>query len=248
MILVSNDKSPEVLKPGKQAFDLPPTFVPTQRSPVLGGWLSSIASMGGNHLHTPFLVQPTVQGVTVVGLVTDHSRGQIVKEAGVQRRINMGYFMGTGTACVNGERKTFSVCKAHDFGAFAAFGLAHAGAPLWAGANVPSMNPSLRSMPPRSRRSSANAVRILSNTPSRIHRWNRRWHVLRGGYRSGRSFQGAPVRRIQRIPLSTERASCGCRPDWPGRALGSGMNAAIRCHCSFVMSMNPVSVHRQRLH
>ena len=207
MILIANDKSPKVLKPSKQTFDLPPTSVPTQRSPVLGGRLSSIASMRSNHLHTSLLVQPTVQGVAVVGFVTDHSGGQVVKEAGVQRRIDKGYFVGASAACVNGERKTFSVCKAHDFGAFAAFGLAHASAPLFAGANVPSMNPSLRSMPPRSRRSSANAARILSNTPSRIHCWNRRWHVLRGGYRSGRSFQGAPVRRIQRMPLSTDRAS-----------------------------------------
>lgn len=248
MILVANDKSPEVLKPSKQAFHLPPAFVPTQRSPVLGGRLSSIASMRGNHLHTPLLVQPTVQGVAVVGLVTDDSRGQIVKEAGVQRRVDKGYFVRASAACVHGERKTLSVCKTHDFGAFAAFGLAHASAPLFAGANVPSMNPSLRSMPPRSRRSSAKAVRILSNTPSRIHCWNRRWHVLRDGYRSGRSFQGAPVRRIQRIPLSTERASCGGRPDRPGRALGPGMNSEIHCHCSFVMSMNPISGHHKRLH
>ena len=248
MILVADDKSPEVLKPSKQAFDLPSTFVSTQRSPVLGGRFAAIAPMRSNHLHAPLFFEPTVQGGAVVGLVADHSRGQILDETGVQRRIDKRYFVGASAACVNGERKTLSVCKAHDFGAFAAFGLAHTSAPLFAGANVPSMNPSLRSMPPRSRRSSAKAVRILSNTPNRIHCWNRRWHVLRGGYRSGRSFQGAPVRSIQRIPLSTERASCGGRPDWPGRALGSGMNSAIRCHCSFVMSMNPISVHRIRLH
>jgi len=248
VILVANDKSAEVLKPSKQAFDLPSTFVPTQRPPVLGGRPASLASMRSYHLDASLLVQPTVQAVAIVGLVADHSRGQIVEEAGVQRRIDKGYFVGASAACVNGERKTVSVCKAHDFGAFAAFGLAHTSAPFLAGANVPSMNPSLRSMPPRSRRSSAKAVRILSNTPDRIHCWNRRWHVLRGGYRSGRSFQGAPVRRIQRIPLSTERGSCGGRPDRPGRALGSGMNSAIRCHCSFVMSMNPISVHRKHLH
>jgi len=133
MILVANDKSAEVLKPGKQAFDLPPTFVPTQRSPVLGGRFASVASMGSNHLHASVLVQPTIQTVAVVGLVADHSRGQIVKEAGVQRRVDKGYFVGASTACVNGERKTFSVCKAHDFGAFAAFGLAHASAPFLPG-------------------------------------------------------------------------------------------------------------------
>ena len=166
MILVANDKSPEVLKPSEQAFDLPPTFVPTQRSPVLGGRFTSVSSMRSNHLHAPLLGQPTVQLVAVVGLVADHACGKLFEETGVQRRIDQGYFMGASAACVNGERKTLSVCKAHDFGAFAAFGLAHASVPFGAGAKVPSMSPSLRSMPSRSLRSSAKAGRIFSNTPN----------------------------------------------------------------------------------
>lgn len=248
MIFVADDKSAEVLKPGKQAFDFPATFVSTQRSAVLGGRFAAIASMRSNHLHAAFFGQPAIQVVAVIGLVADHSHRQVVEETSVQGRIDKGYFVGASAACVNGERKTLSVCKPHDFGAFAAFGLANASAPFFAGAKVPSMNPSLRSMPPRSRRSSAKAVRILSNTPNRTHLWNRRWHVLRGGYRWGKSFHGAPVRRIHRIPLSTARESCGGRPDRPGRAFGSGMNSAIRCHCSFVMSMNLTSVHRKHLH
>jgi hypothetical protein len=85
-----------------------------------------------------------------------------------------------------------SVYKAHDFGAFAPFGLAHTIAPFFAGANVPSMKLSFRSMPPRSRRSSANAVKILANTPDQLHFWKHRWQVLRGGYRSGRSGPWRP--------------------------------------------------------
>ena len=114
-------------------------------------------------------------------------------------------------------------------------------APFFGGAKVPSIKPSLRSMPPRSFKSWASAVRILTKIPDSVQSWKRRWQVLFGGYRSGRSTQGAPVRRIQRMPLSTSLGSCGGRPDFPGCALGFGMNCAIRCHCSFVMSINHIS-------
>jgi len=74
-----------------------------------------------------------------------------------------------------------------------------------------------------------------------VHYWKRRWQVLLGGYRSGRSLQGAPVRNIQRMPLSTARQSCGSRPDFQGWVLGFGIYSAIRCHRSFVMSIFHIS-------
>jgi hypothetical protein len=98
-------------------------------------------------------------------------------------------------------------------------------------------------MPPRSFKSWASAVSILAKTPDSVHSWKRRWQVLFGGYRSGRSAQGAPVRRIQRMPLSTSLGSCGGRPDFPGRALGLGIKSTILCHCSFVRSIDLISAH-----
>jgi len=65
--------------------------------------------------------------------------------------------------------------------------------------------------------------------------------VLLGRYRSGRSLHSAPVRKIQRMPSSTARQSCGGRPGFPDRALGFGIYSAIRCHCSFVRSICHVS-------
>lgn len=248
MIFVTNNQTPEVLQPCEQAFDFPSPFVAAKASAVLGGRLEAITSVGSDQFHPTLLLESAVQRIAVVGLVADDSRGQFIQEAGIQRCFDQAYFVRASAACVNGDRKTFSVCKAHDFGAFAAFCFPHASAPLFAGAKVPSMNPSRRSIPPRSRKSSARAVRILSNIPRRVHCWNRRWQVLRGGYRSGRSFQGAPVRRIQSMPLSTCRRSCGGRPDRPGPAFGSGTNLAIRCHCSSVMSMTPISTHLKPKH
>ena len=104
-MLVANDKSPQLLKPSKQAFDLPPASVPAQRSPVLGSRLASVTSMRSYHLHTSLLVQPTVQSLAVVGPLADHWRGQIVEGTGVQRRTDRGDFVRASAACVNGERK-----------------------------------------------------------------------------------------------------------------------------------------------
>jgi len=241
MIFIPNDKSAKVLKPCEEAFDLPASLVATQRTAILSGGLTPIAFVRSDHLHASFFGQTSVQGIAVVGFVANQTLGKFVQKTGLQRRVNKGHFMRASAGCANGERKTASVCKAHDFGSFAPFGLAHTIAPFFAGAKVPSIKPSLRSMPPRSRRSSARAVRILAKTPNSVHSWKRRWQVLFGGYREGRSAQGAPVRKTQRMPLSTARKSCGGRPDVPGRALGLGRYSTIRCHCSFVRSMYHIS-------
>ena len=243
MIFIPNHQSTKVLQPCKKAFDFPSPSVSTQCSTILSGRFTSIALMRCDHLHTSFFRQAFIQFITIVSFVTDQMLRQFFQKTSLQGVINKCYFMRASTGGVNGERKTASVCKAHNFGTFTAFGLSHTIAPFFAGANVPSMKPSLRSIPPRSRKSSANAVSILAKTPDWLHSWKRRWQVLFGGYRSGKSAQGAPVRRIQRIPLSTALRFCGGRPDFPGRALGFGIKSTIRCHCSFVRSIDLISAH-----
>jgi len=238
MIFVSYHQAAEVLEPCKQAFNFVSSFITTQRSTILRRGFASIALVRGNHRHITFFGQAFIQRVTVVRFVTNYIFRNLFQETGIQRSFHQGYFVGASRDCVNGDRKTFSVCKAHDFGAFAPFGLAHTIAPFLAGAKVPSMKPSLRSMPPRSRKSLANAVRILAKTPDSVQCWKRRWHVLLEGYRWGRSAQGAPVRSIHRMPFNMALLSSGGRPDVPGSALGFGKYSAIRCHCSFVKSMN----------
>ena len=211
---------------------------------VLGYRLAAIVPVRSNQLYASLPPQSVIKRVAVVGLIADQPRWQLISETGVQGGFDQSYFVGASAARADGDRKTVSVRKAHDFGAFAAFGLAHASAPFLAGAKVPSMNPSRRSSPPRFRRSSAKAARIFENTPDARHSWNRRWQVLLGGYRSGRSFQGAPVRSIQKIPFNTCRESRGGRPDAPGLAFGSGRCGATNSHCSFVRSMPSISTHQ----
>jgi hypothetical protein len=244
MIFITNNKSTKVLKPGPQPFNLPSPSVSPQSSTILRCGLSSIPLMRRYHLNAAFSGQLFIKFVAVISSVTNDFIRQIFNKAGIKCGINKLYFMRAGAGCVNGDRKTESVRKAHNFGSFAPFGLAHTIAPFFAGEKVPSIKPSLRSMPPRSFKSWANAVSILAKAPDSVHCWKCRWQVLFGGYRSGISAHWAPVRKIQRIPLRTSLGFCGGLPDFPGWALGFGMYFAIRCHCSFVRSIDLKSVHK----
>ncbi len=121
------------------------------------------------------------------------------RESRVGRRGQPTRGRSGGGTC--GERKTRTVCHCHEHQTFAPSGAVPRTRPFFASALVPSMKHSDRSSFPRSFRSRANASRMRSYVPSRTQRWNRRWHVWYGGYRSGTSAHWAPVRQIHGIPL-----------------------------------------------
>jgi hypothetical protein len=145
--------------------------------------------------------------------------------------------MRRSTFQVNGDRKTRAVCHCHDLRTFAPLGLSHCPSPFLADTNVPSMKHSDRSSWPRSFKSSASAVRILSNTPSRCHSWKRRCQVAGDGYRSGRSCQAAPVRCTHRMTFNTSRLLMRGRPLPSSRCLLIGNNGSSIAHCSSVSSI-----------
>lgn len=237
MVFIANNQASKILQPSEKTLNLPPSTVSPKGSPVLCPGSLPPATVGGDHLRTPVLPQALVQAVAVICLVTDQSDRDFVGKARFKGILNQGYFMWRSAGHVHGDRKTRSVCHCHDLAALAPLGFADQRAPFFAGANVPSMKASRRSIPPRSRRSSANASNIRSKTPSRCHRWNQRWHVWYGGYRSGRSFHGAPVLRTQSIPSSTSRGALTGLPLPPSPLPARGIRGEIRSHCSFVRSM-----------
>ena len=57
---------------------------------------------------------------------------------------------------------------------------------------------------------------MCSHTPCSSHSCKRRWQVEELPYRSGRSFQRAPDRRIQRMPIESGPIVCS----WSPKALG----------------------------
>ena len=192
------------LKPSKESLDLPSAAVSSQRSPILSIGLPPINFMWSDHLDT-HLSKLGVQRIAVISLVTDDSVRKLYHEASFQGFTNQFHFMRRSAVHVEGDRKTMAVRNCHDFRSFPPFRFPHARPPFFAGEKVPSIKASLRSRSPRSRRSSARARRMSSKSPSLVHLWNQRWQVDLGGYREGRSFHWAPVRRIQRMPLSNSR-------------------------------------------
>jgi hypothetical protein len=237
MVLVTNNQTSEVLKPGKQAFYLPSAPIASELSAVLGFRFFPAFSMRGNHLNATFFKQLIIKFIAIVGFISDQFVRRVFGKAAVYGILDKLYLMGRSAFHVNGDRKTRSVCDCHDLGAFATLCLANSKTPFFAGAKLPSMNASRISILPRSFRSSTNSWAIRRNTPCRTHCWNRRWHVWYGGYRWGISCQGAPVLKIHNIPLSTSRGSLGGRPLGSLGGVAATMIGSIRIHCSFVSSI-----------
>ena len=235
MIIKASRNTPEVLQPGKESFDLPAPLVTAQRPPVLGARLFAVALMWCNHLNA-LLCKLLVQPVTVIGFVANQVFWSLFKETLLQSVQDKGDFMRRSTRCVEGERKTSSVCHCHELRALAPLGLSHPAPPFLATMKVPSMKHSLKSSSPRSLRSWAKASSTQRNTPERAHCWNLRWQVWYGGKRGGKSCQRAPLLKIHSTPLSTSRLSRQGRPRPSARRGGSGISGPMMVHCSSVSS------------
>ena len=83
---------------------------------------------------------------------------------------------------------------------------------LAARTTVPSMPHNWPSITPASTCAERSRARIRSSVPSPFHLSKRSQAVPQGPYSSGRSRQGAPVLRIQRIALTIWRRSRGRLP------------------------------------
>src|SRR5262249_51457480 len=99
---------------------------------------------------------------------------------------------------------------------------------LAARTTVPSMHHSSSSITPASTCAERSRDRISSSVPSPFHLSKRSQAVPQGPYSSGRSRQGAPVLKIQRIASTISRRSLGGRPV----AAGAGNRSLIRSHSS----------------
>jgi len=237
MVFVADNQAPEVLKPGKQALHLPSAPIASQFPAVLSFLFFPSFAMWCNHFNTTFVKQLLVKFIAVVGFVANQLIRGILSKAAVYRGLDKLYLVRRSAFNVSGDRKTSSVCDCHDLGAFATLCLADSKTPFFAGAKLPSINASLISILPRLFRSSTSSWAMRRKTPCLTHCWNRRWHVWYGGYRCGKSFQGAPVRKIHSMPLSTSRGSRAGRPLGSLDGVDDTIMGSIRFHCSFVSSI-----------
>src|ERR1700684_4528294 len=166
--LVASDQAAEIEEPREETLDPPASAVAAKLATVLGRRLP-IGFMRCDELEPALLHQAFVEPVAVVGLVADEAFRLLVDEHLIKSLLDQGHFMGASAFDPEGERKASAVCDCHDLGPLAFLGFPDAGPPFLAPEKEPSINASLRSRPPRSRRSCAIALSNLSRVPSWTH-------------------------------------------------------------------------------
>ena len=78
-MLEARDETSRGLNPGKEALDVPAPLVATKRAPILGE-VDSSRVVGRDHLDAE-LLQLGIEGVAVVGAVTNQPLGQLLQES-----------------------------------------------------------------------------------------------------------------------------------------------------------------------
>jgi len=173
---MTNLNPAKVLQPSEQSLNLPAFPITPQRSAVLGTSLPAVDLMRSDHFDT-LLAQPGIQGVAVIGSVTNQSFRFLLDKSLFQSRLDQFHFMRRSTANGYGDRKTSAICHCHELCPLAPLGFSHPAAPFFATTKLPSMKHSLKSSLPRSLTSLTNARSSFSNTPDLTHSWKRRWQV-----------------------------------------------------------------------
>lgn len=92
-IFVAGNQAAAMLKPGEQAFPLPPPAGPTQGPAVLRLGFAPIALVRGNHFEV-LGGQARIQGSAIVGSIPDQPEGESGDEAGGQSGFDEGDFVG----------------------------------------------------------------------------------------------------------------------------------------------------------
>jgi hypothetical protein len=174
VVFPANDDATIIVKPSKQTLDFPATTIAPQRAAVLCDWFAPVPAVRRDQFHAEMFAYPLIQRIAVVRFVADQSLRCFPEEPPLERGFDEGGFIRRSADHVHGERKTMAVCDCHDFAAFAAFCRADSRAPFFAELKLASMNDSLRSSFPRSRKSSASFCSNRVSSPERCHCWKRR--------------------------------------------------------------------------
>ena len=211
VVFMANEKSTLISQPTDCPLDLPSVFVATKGSSVcLGGFLSSF-SVGCDLLNSASLKRVT-KPVGIGRLVIQKSFGTSSSNLDVNQRFNGVNLGDLRRDCECRDRQSVPLGQHHELGSFSLFSLTHFRPPFFAGENVPS--PSACDQLSRFRRSSWLISRdhAFTSVPDSVHCLWRRQHVVKEGYRSGKSFHRAPVLRTHRMPSKHCRAHTRGRP------------------------------------
>ena len=108
------------LKPGKETFHQPASFVSPQASAVLRLGLHAILSVRRDHLDT-LLPQLLIQLVAVVGAVADQIFRLRLDHVELETQLHQRDFMMVRRMRADRQRQAMTIHNCHDFHAFSAF-------------------------------------------------------------------------------------------------------------------------------
>lgn len=213
---IGNYQSSEVAQPGEGAFDLPTTLIAGRNLLRLLTAVFPIPSIRNQQANAS-LAQLVPQLVRIIRLISNEAFGSGFGTApalpwhldGLKGGFGQNYFRGRGRGHGASQRNTLAVDHHQPLRAFPPLGGADAVAPFFAGAKLASIKASSQSRRP----SASRKVRQIFNQRScSSQAFSRRQQVDGLGYLLGKSRQGAPVRRTQRMPSKTSRLSALGRP------------------------------------
>ena len=110
-----------VLEPGDRAFHGPTPAVSAQGSTVLG--LGAVGTVGRDHFDA-MGGQFGIQGIAVISLVANDSRGLLLGEHEAEEFLDEPAFVGRGRGGCDRHRQTFGINEDHDFDSLSSLGAA----------------------------------------------------------------------------------------------------------------------------
>ena len=204
--LIPNYQASKITDSCKSAFDFPPFPVSSKFSPILGFRLFTIPFMWNNQIYFQVL-KSFSKWAAIISFISNKPCRTLLRATpcsarhlnGFKRFFSQFYFRWRCRGKGASQRNTLAVDHHHPLRSFALFGFSDTNAPFFTGAKLPSMKAFSQSSIFFSSSFDRNFRHISSQTPWSSQGCNRRQHVIGLRYRSGRSCQRAPVRKIHKI-------------------------------------------------
>ena len=200
--LVTNEQAATILQPRVAPLHFPTTLQTASDTAILSRRALPVLPMGCNHLDSQ-LSQLFIQRIAVVSFISSETLWLLLYETFFNGRLNKTRLMSICTIKMNSNRNPMTIDDQLQSASRPFSTLTDFFTPPLAGMNVPSMKHSDKS----SFNSFVSAFRAAKRMPSRLQVCRYRCAVWKATKPSalGRSFQPAPVWRIQRIELRTCR-------------------------------------------
>jgi len=246
----ADHQSAIISEPSKCSLNFPTALITSQLAAVIIFLLLVVATVRTNQLNTTQLKSPP-QRITIISFVSNQTLGFLARPtspfsgySNVIYRFFKELDLRRGRRVqVVSQRNTLAVDHHHPLRSFAPFGLSDASTPFFAGAKQPSAKASDQSSWPRSSSSDRKTLHASNHMSCSSQSFNRRQQVEGLGYLLGISAQGAPVRRIHKIPSKTLRLSAQGLPPFLA-FLGFGNNSSIFFHCLSVSFHRSLAIEK----